>query len=115
MSIQIGTVKSIGKATNYSFDYDDRQNLVKTVQGAVAIDAWDGSRVSAGVVVSCSANFTKADANTIKGWWASRTKKNITLDNGDTISNARILVRGQEMIEGFESSYIKLKLEFWKV
>ena len=113
--IQIGTIKSIGKADRYGFDYDDRQTLVKTINGAVAIDGFSGSRISAGDVVSCSAIFVKADANTIIGWWTSRTKKNITLDDGSTINNARILVRGKEFPEGFEGKYVKLNLEFWKV
>ena len=115
MSIQIGTVKSIGKAENYNWTYDDRQTLVKTVNGAVAVDAWSGSRGADGDIVSCSANFSTADATSVLSWWTSRTKKNITLDDGSTISNARILVRGKQMIEGFESKYIKLNLEFWKV
>lgn len=115
MAVQIGTVKSIGRAERYNFDFDDRQTLVKTVQGAVAIDAWSGSRVNTGDVVSCVAQYTVADASTIIGWWTSRTKKNVTLDDGSTISNARILVRGKELIDGLESKFIKLSLEFWKV
>ena len=113
--IQIGTVKSIGKAENYGFEFDDRQELVKTVNGAVVVDAWNGSRVAAGDVVTCTATFTVADATTVRGWWATRTKKNVTLDDNSTISNARILIRGIEFIKLFERKYCKLQLEFWRV
>lgn len=113
--IQIGTVKSIGKAENYGFEFDDRQELVKTVNGAVVVDGWDGNRVANGDAVTCTALFTTADATTIRSWWASRTKKNVTLDDNSTISNARIIVRGIEFVRLFEKKYCKLNLEFWRV
>lgn len=113
--VQIGTVKSFGRAENYNFDFDDRQQLVKTVNGAVAVDPWNGSRVADGDVVSFTATFTVADAGTVKGWWAGRTKKTVTLDDGTSISNARIIVRGIEYINLFYGKCVKLKLEVWKV
>ena len=113
--IQVGSIKSIGRATDYSYTLDDRQELIQTVYGAVAVDGWEGSRFADGDVVSCKATFTKADAETIRSWWAGRTKQNIVLDNGDTINNARIIVRQIGMVEGFYSSYQSLSLEFWRV
>ena len=113
--ITIGTVKSRGKGENYNFEFDDRQELVKTINGAVVVDPWNGSRVSDGDVVSVTAMFSVADATTIRGWWASRTKKNVTLDDGSTISNARIIVRKIEFVTLYETRYVKLGLEFWKV
>lgn len=113
--IQVGSIKSIGRATDYSYTLDDRQELIQTVNGAVAVDGWDGQRVSAGDVVSCKATFTKADAETIRNWWSGRTKQDVVLDNGDTINEARIIVRQINMVDGFYSSYQSLSLEFWKV
>lgn len=113
--ITIGTVNSVGHATDYNYELDDRQELVKTVAGAVAVDPWNGSRVATGDVVSCKATFSAADASTVKGWWASRTKKNVTLDNGESISNARIVVRQISFLEGFWTGYVSLGLEFWRV
>lgn len=115
--VQIGTVKSKGKAENYNFEFDDRQELVKTIGGAVVVDAWNGSRVSHtdGDVVQFTALFSSADASTIKNWWATRTKQNVTLDDGTAISNARILVRGIEMVDLFETRFVKLRLEVWRV
>lgn len=115
MSIQIGTVKSEGKGENYGFEFDDRQELVKTINGAVVVDPWNGSRVSNGDVVTVTAMFSAADAATIKAWWAARTKKNVTLDDGSTISNARIIVRRIEFVNLFETTHCKLGLEFWRV
>lgn len=115
MSVQIGTVKSIGHAENYSYEFDDRQEVVKTIRGAVVVDPWAGSRVADGDVVSFQATFASADAASIKSWWASRTKQNVTLDDGSTISNGRIVVRGIDYIDCFWTKYVKLRLEIWKV
>lgn len=117
--IQIGTgqtiVKSVGHADNYNYDFDDRQQIVKTVNGAVAIDPWNDSRVADGDVISFTALFTVADAETVKSWWASRTKRNVTLDDGSTISGARIVVRGIEYVSLYYGKYVRLKLEVWRV
>lgn len=113
--VQIGTVKSKGKAENYNFEFDDRQELVKTIGGAVVVDAWDGTRVNDADTIQFTALFSSADASTIKGWWGNRTKQNVTLDDGTTINNARILVRGIEMVDLFETRFVKLKLEIWRV
>lgn len=115
MSVQIGNVKSVGHAENYSFDFDDRQEIVKTVNGAVVVDPWEGSRVADGDVISFEAAFSFSDAQTIKSWWAARTKKTVILDDDTTIANARIVVRGVDYINLFWKKFVKLRLEIWKV
>lgn len=113
--VQIGSIKSIGHATDYSYNLDDRQELVKTVGGAVAVDPWGGTRISDGDIVSFSAIFTSSDASTVQGYWSNRTRQNVTLDDGTTITNGRIIVRQITLLEGFWSGYKKLGLEVWKV
>lgn len=113
--IQIGNIKSIGHATDYSYTLDDRQELVKTVGGAVAIDPWNGTRLADGDIVSLSAIFTMTDASTVKGYWAARTRQNVTLDDGSTITNARIIIRQITPLEGFWTGYTKLGIELWRV
>lgn len=117
--IQIGTapdcVKSTGKGENYGFEFDDRQELVKTIHGAVVVDPWNGSRVASGDVVTVTAMFDMASATTVRGWWADRSKHNVTLDDGSTIPNARIIVRRIEFINMYETRFCKLGLEFWRV
>lgn len=115
MSVQIGNIKSLGRAENYSFEFDDRQEIVKTINGAVAVDPWEGSRVATGDVVSFDATFSFADAQTIRSWWAARTKKTVVLDDDTTISNARIIVRGIENVNLFWKKFVKLRIEIWKV
>ena len=77
--VQIGTIRSVGHAENYNYEFDDRQEIVKTVKGAVVVDPWGGSKVADGDVVSFAATFSTANANTIRGWWASRTKQTVVL------------------------------------
>lgn len=113
--VTIGTVHSVGHAENYNYEFDDRQELVKTVNGAVAVDPWDGARVSDGDVVSFEAKFSISDASTVQGYWGSRTRVTVTLDDGSTISNARIIVRQIKPLEGFYSSYKSLSIEVWRV
>lgn len=110
-----GFVKSIGRGTDYSYTLDDRQELVQTVNGAVAVDGWNGARFADGDVVACKCTFTKTDAETVRSWWARRVKKKVTLDNGEVIDEARILVRQIGILEGFWTGYQSLSLEFWKV
>lgn len=113
--VQIGTIRSVGHAENYNYEFDDRQEIVKTVKGAVVVDPWGGSKVADGDVVSFAATFSTANANTIRGWWASRTKQTVVLDDGATIVNARIVVRGIEPVVLFWKKYVKLRLEIWRV
>lgn len=106
---------SVGKGKDYNYELDDRQQLVKTVNGAVAIDGWDGSRADYGDVVSVSAVFANADAEIVKGYWSNRTLVTVVLDNNETISNARIIVKNIKFPDLFEKKYQELNLEIWRV
>ena len=117
MSIQIGSIKSIGKSENFTISPDDRQELVQLVDGAVAVDGWEGIRKNDGDVVGLTATFTKADGNVVMGWWNNRTLKQVILENGDTIANARIIIKRISYPEAlsFRSGFVILDLEFWRV
>ena len=117
MSIQIGNVRSIGKSENFAVTPDDRQELVQLVNGSVAVDGWAGTRQSGGDVVGLTAMFTAADANTVIGLWNNRTKTSVTLENGDTIAQARVVVKRISYPDAlnFRRKYTILDLEFWKV
>ena len=116
MSIQIDTVKSIGKSEGFSITPDDRQELVQLVDGVVAVDGWGGTRNTAGDVTGLSATFTAADASTVIGWWNSRTLKTVTLEDGTSFT-ARIVVRKITYPDAipFRSKFAILDLEFWTV
>lgn len=117
MSVSIGGYKSIGKTENLTITPDDRQELVQLVGGAVAIDGWEGARLTDGDVTGCTAMFTAADGAQVISLWNSRTLSTVVLENGETISSARVVVRRISYPDAlaFRSKYVILDLEFWRV
>lgn len=117
MSIQIGNIKSIGKSESFAKNPDDRQELVKLVDGALAVDGWGGIRRDSGDTVSLTATFNKTDADQVITWWHSRTKQNVVLEDGTPIENARIIVRRISFSDAlkFRPKFTILDLEFWRV
>lgn len=113
--IQIGAAKSIGHGEDYNFEPDDRQELVKTVSGAVAIDPWEGTKRDAGDVIQVTALFDSANDALVTGYWANRTRVTVVLDDGSTITNARIIVRRIQMVEQFYRTHKRLTIEIWRV
>ena len=117
MSIRIGSVYSIGKTENFSVNPDDRQELVQLVDGAVCIDGWGGTRNSDGDIVSLTATFTKSDAEIVIALWSGRVLTSVALENGETIANARVIVRRINYTENVDwrNKYTILDLEIWRV
>ena len=121
MSVQIDTIKSIGKCENVSISPDDRQEIVQLVDGAIAIDGWNitgnDSRPIDGDVVGFSATFTKDDADNIIRYWNKRQKKRVVLEDGTEIASARIIVRKISFTDAlaFRNKYTVLDLEIWRV
>lgn len=113
--VKIGNVESIGKATDYNFTLDDRQELIKTVNGAVVVDPWDGVRNNEGDTIAFKATFTNADAETVRSIWANRTRVNVTLDDGTVIANARVIVRSISFPDLFEKTHKELGVEIWNI
>ena len=117
MSVQINNYKSVGKTENYTVSPDDRQELVQLVDGAVAIDGWDGTRQNDGDVVGFTATFTHADAQAVIGLWNNRTLTTVQLEDGSAISNARIIIKRISYPDPlpFRAKYTVLDIEVWRV
>lgn len=79
MAIKIGTVSSVGRPRNWREEPDDRQELVETVGGVIVEDY---GRVANGDKLSCTADFTVADANTVIGYCDGRTIVNVKGQDG---------------------------------
>jgi hypothetical protein len=111
------TIKSVGRTSDLETTPDDRQTLVKTVTsaGAGSVVVEDYGVVANGEVVALNANWSAADYATLKGYWSNRTKVNITLDDGTTISNARIVIKGVSYADDVLNSYKKVNFEIWRV
>lgn len=117
MAINIGTVKSIGKTEGLQIIPDDRQELVKTVTstGASSVAVDDAGYVSDGNVISLNAVFSDTDFTVLSGYWTARTKVTVVLDDGTTIYNARIVIKGYQYYNDLINNYKLVNLEIWKV
>ena len=109
------TAQSIGRGDNYSWELDDRQELVKTISGAVAVDPWNDVRRDTGDTVQFTATFDNTNADVVIGYWARRQRVTVTLDDGTQIANARIICRQIATVEGFYRTHKKLTIEVWRV
>lgn len=117
MAINIGTIKSIGKTSNLQIIPDDRQDLVKTVTstGVSSVVVEDAGYVADGEVISLNATFSDTDFTTLKNYWINRTKVAVVLDDGTTISNARIVIKNIQYYDNLLSSYKTVQLEVWRL
>lgn len=117
MAIKIGTIESVGSTNNLERLPDDRQQLVKTVtnNGTPSVTVEDYGVVANGEVISCSAVFSATDYATLLNYWSGRTQVNVTLDDGTTISNARVVVRRSSYYDNLLNGYKLVQLEIWRV
>lgn len=114
--IQIGTIHSIGRTKDTEFTPDDRQTLLKTFgsTGTASVTVEDYGTVADGEVISLTATFSATDYNTLKGYWSNRTHVTVTLEDGTTIQNARIVIRRVQYYDPLMTSYKQVQLEVWK-
>ena len=111
------TISSIGKTEDLEFTPDDRQEIIKTVtsSGTASVTVEDYGVVANGEVISLSAVFSSADYNTLKTYWSARNRVNVVLDDGTTINNARLVIRGTKYYDNLMPQYKTVNLEVWKV
>ena len=115
--VQIGTIKSIGRSDGLEFTPDDRQQLVKTFNssGNSTVTVEDYGVVANGEVISFSAVFSATDYSTLLGYWTNRTLVTVVLDDGTTISNARVVVKSVKYYDDLLNQYKTVTLEVWRI
>lgn len=115
--LQIGTIKSIGHAENYTVTPDDRQSLVKVIKsnGNSGVVVEDYGLVEAGEIISLSAVFSNADYEALLLIWKNRTLSTVILDDGKTISNARIVIKSVNYWNTIDSRFKKVTMEIWRI
>ena len=107
--ILIGDVRTL-EVENWQIVPDDRQQQIEIVGGSVVQDF---GHVAEGDKVSCSITVLADGWETIKGYWDSRQKVNISDEAGVVWSNMRIVVKSYEYVPHFPKA-IKATLEFWR-
>lgn len=111
MSIRIGSISSVGHAENFAIVPDDRQSLVKVIGGVVVEDY---GVCADGEIFSLTANFSASDYLTLLNYWTNRTLVNVVFDDGRTVNNARIVIRGISYFDNIQNQYKKVQFEVWK-
>lgn len=117
MAISIGTIRSIGRCNDLEFVPDDRQTLVKTFgsTGTPSVTVEDQGYCANGEVISFSAVFSATDYATLKSYWSARTLVTVVLEDGTTISNARIVIRRVQYYDKLMPQYKLVNIEVWRV
>ena len=107
--IQIGDVQTL-EVENWQIVPDDRQQQIEIVGGSVVQDF---GHVAEGDKVSCSVTVLADGWETIKGYWDSRQKVNISDEAGTVWSKMRVMVKSYQYISRFPQA-VKATLEFWR-
>ena len=107
--IQIGSVRTL-EVENWQIIPDDRQEQIEIVGGSVVQDF---GHVPEGDKISCSVTVFTSGWETIKDYWDSRQKVDITDEAGTVWENMRIVVKSYEYVPRFPKA-MKATLEFWR-
>ena len=108
--LKIGTVTAI-RCDSWGANPDDRQELVKCINGGVAVD--DNGICENGETYTAEAVFNTKDAGVVAQLWKSREKAEVSYQ-GDGYGLCRVIVKGWKSVDKFPK-YYSINLEFWRV
>ena len=109
MVIEIGTIKSTKKPSQWTYIPDDRQEQVKLWDG-VGIN--DGGYFEEGLTIDAEIDIEASDMNTLFGYWTARTPVTAKGPDGVALTNRRIVVTGWNFVEDFASK-VTVRLSIW--
>lgn len=112
MAIKIGTVSTLGHPINWNVLPDDRQVVVKTLDapGVVVID---NGYFEAGDNYQFTAIFRPEAWTVVKGYCTSRTKVDVVLENGTTLSSRRVVIKSYGTPDKMFPTHVQASLELW--
>lgn len=108
--ITIGTVQSIREPENYAVTPDDRQELVKCINGVFPVDA---GNYPEGDIFSFTAIFNPASWTILQGYWIGRIKVQVTDMHNVTMTNMRIIIKKYEYVK--KHNFWQITFEIWRV
>ena len=111
MAIKIGDAECLQTVSPLEIIPDDRQDLVKTIDGAYVVDNGciaNGDRLQGSVVL------TNANWATVKGYWTGRTLVTVIDEDGSTLSSMRVVVKGYKRYARFPT-YWTVNFELWRI
>lgn len=108
--IQIGVAKSLKEPDGYGGTPDDRQELIKCINGVFVSD---GGNCAEGEIFSFSAPFLPSAWETVKAYWLSRSLVTVIDAKGVTLPNMRVVVKKYEYVN--RHNIWKITMELWRV
>lgn len=112
MAIKIGDAYTYNTPEDYAAAPDDRQNLVQTLSGAVAID---NGRYEAGDKYTFTGLFSPGNWALVKNYWTTRTLVTVRLPAGSELTSCRVVVKNYTIGHALFPSHVKAQIEIWRV
>jgi hypothetical protein len=109
MVIKIGTAHSVKNPESWENTPDDRQTLIKIING---VYVEDNGLIADGEIISCQAIFDAVNWTIVKGYWYGRTMVEVVDHAGNSLGNKRIVVKKYSYVDKF-INYYTVTLEFW--
>ena len=109
MFINIGAAKSFKRPESWENTPDDRQTLIKIIDG---VHVEDNGLVTDGEIISCQAVFNAANWSLVKGYWYNRTMVTVIDHAGNSLGEKRVVVKKYTYVEKF-NKYYTVTLELW--
>ena len=111
MVINIGTAHSFKKPESWENTPDDRQTLIKIIDG---VHVEDQGLIADGEILSCQVVFDAANWAIVKGYWYNRTMVEVIDHAGNALGAKRIIVKKYSYVDKFVK-YYTVTIEFWSV
>ena len=111
MKMKIGNVYSFKTPENWSYTPDDRQEIVKLINGNTVQDY---GHIESGDKMSCTCLFRQKDFQQIEEYWNSRLLVDIQDEAGNVYKNCRVVIKSWSYQPRF-NTYIKTTIEFWRL
>ena len=108
--ITVGAIKSLREPESFSVTPDDRQELVKCINGVYPVDA---GNYQEGDVFAVTAVFSPASWEVLKGYWRSRARVSVIDHHNKLMENMRVVVKKYEYVKKF--NYWTVIIELWYV
>jgi len=108
--ITIGTVKSMREPESFGVTPDDRQELIKCINGVFVAD---GGYYTDGDIIALTAVFKPSAWEVIKTYWQKRTKVTVIDVHGTTMTNMRVVIKKHEYVK--KHNICNVNLELWRV
>ena len=109
-TIKIGAITSMREPENHDITPDDRQEMVKCINGVFVVDA---GYCAEGEIVAVTAIFSPSAWATLKDYWIKRIRADVIDHNGEFYPSMRVVVKKYGYVK--KHKFWQITLELWRV